>query len=48
MSKNSAIQTYEVVKAYAQMLENKRKRNSKTPNVKPKMKKYHPSQEYNG
>lgn len=44
MSKNSAIQTYEAVKAYALMMENKRKRAGKQPKKKPKL--YHPALEY--
>lgn len=46
MSKNSAIQTYEASKAFAQMMENKRKRNDAKPKSKPKFKKYHPALEY--
>jgi len=47
MSKNSAIQTYEASKDFAQMMENKRKRNNAKPKAKMKPKKYHPALEYN-
>jgi len=43
MSKNSAIQTYEASKAYAQAVENRRKRSSKPLPQKPKFKKRNPS-----
>jgi hypothetical protein len=42
MSKNSPIQNYEAAKAYAQSLENRRKRSGKTITQKPKFKKRHP------
>ena len=41
MSKNSAIQTYEASKAYAQAVENRRKRSGKAVTSKPKFKKRH-------
>jgi hypothetical protein len=40
MSKNSAQQTYEASKAFAQMVENKRKRSTIRPKMKVKSKKY--------
>jgi hypothetical protein len=40
MSKNSAQQTYEASKAFAQMAENKRKRATIRPKMKAKPKKY--------
>lgn len=46
MSKNSAQQTYEASKAFAQMVENKRKRNETKVKIKPKFKKYHPALEH--
>jgi hypothetical protein len=48
MSKNSIIQTYEASKAFAQMMENKRKQGNARPKAKAKPKKYHPAVEYNG
>lgn len=48
MSKNSAIQTYEASKAFAQAMENKRKRATAKPKAKMKPKKRHPALEYNG
>jgi hypothetical protein len=48
MSKNSAQQNYEAVKAFAQMVENKRKRENKKPKAKMNPKKYHSALDYNG
>ena len=47
MSKNSAIQTYEASKAFAQIMENKRKRSGIKPKVKAKSKNHYPTLEYN-
>ena len=48
MSKNSALQKYECLKSYIQVLENKCKRNPKTSKKKERdLLNYHPALKYN-